>query len=152
MTRRMGERPYQLRTFKDGLSSLAVRVPTRMAECSALFLCTSMEVKGVDRITGLPSVRHKSINPSADSAHFSVIYGRCKVWKVMNLLIRCRHSSSSTPTITSRPASFSFCMPRPATLEKGSWQPMTIRGICFSIIKSAQGGVFPWWEQGSRLT
>ncbi len=117
-TRRRGERPYQLRTFREGLSNSAVRVPTRMAACSARFLCTNIEVKGVDRITGCPSFRHKSIKPSADSAHFRVIYGRCSWWKVIKRLIKCRHSPSSTPTTTFRPASFSFCMPRPATLAK----------------------------------
>ena len=30
----------------------AVRVPTMMALCSARFLCTSMDVRGVDRMTG----------------------------------------------------------------------------------------------------
>ena len=143
MTRRTGERPYQLRTLREGLSSSAVRVPTSMAACSARFLCTIMEVNGVDRMTGLPPFLCKSMKPSADSAHFRVIYGRRKVWKVMKRLMRCRHSFSNTPTVTSRPASFNFCIPRPATLEKGSWQPITMRGICFSIIKSAQGGVFP---------
>ena len=119
MTRRTGERPYQLRTLREGLSSSAVRVPTSMAACSARFLCTIMEVNGVDRTTGLPPLLCNSMKPSADSAHFRVIYGRRKVWKVMKRLMRCRHSFSNTPTVTSRPASFNFCIPRPATLEKG---------------------------------
>lgn len=45
---------------------------------------------------------------------------------------------SRTPTMTSRPAFRNFWMPLPATLENGSWQPITILGICFSMIRSAQ--------------
>lgn len=41
MTRRTGERPYQLRTLREGLSSSAVRVPTSMAACSARFYVPS---------------------------------------------------------------------------------------------------------------
>ena len=79
ITIRTGDRPCQLRTVRPGLSSSAVRVPTIMALCSARFLCTSMEVNGLDKITGFPPSRKLSMYLSADSAHFSVIYGRCKV-------------------------------------------------------------------------
>lgn len=106
------------------------------------FFMYQHEVNGLDRITGLPSFLNKSMKPSADSAHFRVIYGRCKVWKVMKRLMRYLHSFSNTPTITSRPASFSFCIPRSATLEKGSWQPMTIRGIRFSITNQRRAVFF----------
>ena len=54
-----------------------------------------------------------------------------------------RHSSSKTPTVTSIPAWRNLSMPRPATKEKGSIHPTTTLGMPFSIIRSAQGGVFP---------
>lgn len=50
---------------------------------------------------------------------------------------------SSTPTVTSMPASRNFWIPLPATKENGSTQPTTTLGIPFRMIKSAQGGVFP---------
>ena len=93
MTRRRGCVPYQFRVDKEGLSSNAVRRPTNMASCSARFLCASRLVSGLDSMTGFPSVRFMSIKPSADSAHFKVMYGRLNVWNVMKRLIRCRHSS-----------------------------------------------------------
>ena len=78
---------------------------------------------------GFPPVRFISIKPSADSAHFKVMYGRLSVLNVMKRLIRCRHSSSKTPTVTSMPALRSFSMPLPATWENGSMQPITTLGI-----------------------
>lgn len=72
-TTRIGLCPYQLRTVSDGLSNKAVRLPTIIASASALFLCTSIEVRGEESIKGIPLVRSISINRSADSAHFNVI-------------------------------------------------------------------------------
>ena len=73
VTIRTGDRPCQFRTVRLGLSSSAVRVPTMMALCSARILCTSMDVRGVDRMTGCPSSRFLSMYLSADSAHFRVM-------------------------------------------------------------------------------
>ena len=143
ITRRTGCLPYQFRVDKEGLSSNAVRRPTNIASCSARFLCTSMLVSGLDSLIGFPPVRFISMKPSVDSAHFKVMYGRLSVLNVMKCLIRCRHSSSNTPTVTSIPALRSFSIPLPATRENGSMQPITTLGIFFSIIRSAQGGVFP---------
>ena len=134
---------YQFRVVNEGLSSKAVRLPTSIALYSARILCTYMEVSGVDNTAGLPSCRKRSIKPSADWAHFKVIYGRLRIFKVTKRRISSRHSSSSTPTVTSIPASSSFRMPRPATRGNGSMQPTTTLGIPLLTIKSAQGGVFP---------
>jgi release factor glutamine methyltransferase len=41
--------------------SLDKNLPTMIASVSALFLCTSMEVRGEDSTTGLPSVRSTSM-------------------------------------------------------------------------------------------
>lgn len=108
ITRRTGCLPYQFRVDKEGLSSNAVRRPTNIASCSARFLCTSMLVSGLDSLIGFPPVRFISMKPSVDSAHFKVMYGRLSVLNVMKRLIRCRHSSSNTPTVTSIPALRSF--------------------------------------------
>ena len=121
----------------------AVFLPTSIALCSALCLCTYIDVMGVDNTTGEPFSRFMSINPSADSAHFSVIYGRFRVLNVTKRLMRFLHSSSSTPTVTSIPASRSFFIPLPDTCEKGSMQPTTTRGMPLLMMRSAHGGVFP---------
>ena len=72
-TIRTGFLPYQFRTVNDGLSNKAVRLPTMMASDSLLFLCTSIEVSGVESTTGCPSERSMSMKPSDDSAHFNVM-------------------------------------------------------------------------------
>ena len=43
-------------------------------------------------------------------------------------------------------------MPLPATSGLSSMQPIITLGILCLIIKSLQGGVLPWWEQGSSVT
>ena len=83
------------------------------------------------------------IYPSAVSAHLSMTYGRPFSCIVKNLRFSHRHSSSITPTVTSTPASRNFRMPRPSTLANESRQPTTTRGMPFSIMRSAQGGVRP---------
>ena len=45
-----------------------------------------------------------------------------------------------------------FLMPRPCTLANGSMQPTTTRGTPLLMMRSAQGGVLPQCEHGSRLT
>ena len=119
ITRRTGCLPYQFRVDREGLSSNAVCRPTNIASCSARFLCTSMLVSGLESMIGFPPVRFISIKPSADSAHFKVMYGRLNVLNVMKRLIRCRHSSSKTPTVTSMPALRSFSMPLPVLGKTG---------------------------------
>ena len=59
----------------------------------------------------------------------------------MKRLFSSRHSFSSTPTVTSMPASRNFCMPRPFTLAKGSTHPTTTRLTPLLTIRSAHGGV-----------
>ena len=62
------------------------------------------------------------------------------------------HSLLRTFCTTSIPASFNFLIPFPATKGFGSTEPITTFLILLSIILSAQGGVFPWCEQGSKFT
>ena len=57
-----------------------------------------------------------------------------------------------TPTRTSTPASRSRAMPAPATFGSGSASATTTRTTPAASSASAQGGVRPWWEQGSRVT
>ena len=70
-----GELPDQWRTFNEGLSNKAVRVPTMIAATSERSLCTKREVSGEDKtVTGSDtSVRKRSINPSSLCAHFKII-------------------------------------------------------------------------------
>ena len=52
-------------------------------------------------------------------------------------------SSFKTPVLTSMPAFLRRSIPLPSTASNGSVEPITTRGICFSTIRSAQGGVLP---------
>src|SRR5450631_1128408 len=70
----------------------------------------------------------------------------------MNARFRSRHSSSSTPQTTSIPAFFRAARPPPRTLGLGSLMPATTRLTPALISASLQGGVFPVWQQGSRVT
>ena len=79
-------------------------------------------------------------------------FGRCCIWAVIKWLLSAKHSASSTPTVTSTPASRRMAMPRPCTFAKGSMQPTTTRRMPERTMSVAQGGVRPKWAQGSRLT
>ena len=96
--------------------------------------------------------RQRSTKPSAERAHFSVMYGRWSVCAVKKRRFSALHSFSSTPTTTSTPASRRMAMPRPCTFAKGSMQPTTTRRMPERTMSVAQGGVRPKWAQGSRLT
>src|SRR5271167_2379037 len=43
-------------------------------------------------------------------------------------------------------------MPRPDTFSSGSSMPTTTRATPAAMMASLQGGVRPWWTQGSRVT
>ena len=53
---------------------------------------------------------------------------------------------------TTTPAARRRAMPWPATCTKGSVVATTTRDRPAAISASAQGGVRPWWAQGSKLT
>ena len=135
-----GDGPAQWRTVSCGCSRSSVVLPTTMASFSALSLCMSISVVGVDMASGLPPL---SMNPFAVCAHFSVMNGRWRLWKVKKRLFNRLHSSSSTPTVTSIPASRRRFMPRPCTSAKGSMHPTTARRTPFFTMRSAHGGVLP---------
>ena len=54
--------------------------------------------------------------------------------------------------ITSIPASCSCFTPRPLTKGLGSNVAIIHFFILDLMIRSVQGGVFPWWEHGSKVT
>ena len=60
-------------------------------------------------------------------------------------------SFSKTPSLTSIPASSIILIPLPATKGLGSIQATTHFFIPASTTLLAQGGVLPWWEQGSNV-
>ena len=152
--RRTGDGPDQWRTVRLGSSSRAVRAPTRILATSARRLWTARVLRSSERRTGGRSAWSlcASMKPSALSAHLRITYGRCSVWAVRKNRFMWRASASSTPTTTSTPDSRNKPIPRPATFGKGSTQATTTRGMPERRIKSAQGGVLPWCEQGSRVT
>jgi hypothetical protein len=61
------------------------------------------------------------------------------------------HCASSTPVRVSMPLRFRAASPLPETTGLGSIVPMTTRAGFSFTRRSTQGGVLPWWEQGSRV-
>lgn len=59
-----------------------------------------------------------------------------------------RRKSSST----AMPAARSAAAPPPETFGFGSREPMTTRATFAAMRASVQGGVRPWWQQGSSVT
>ena len=93
-----------------------------------------------------------STKPSRLCAHLSVIQGLSSFMAKKNRRLSSRASFSRQPTIASIPASVNLASPRPATMGLGSLVATTTRPTPRDVNKSAQGGVFPWWLHGSRVT
>ena len=75
-TIRSGSRPLQWRTFSIGCSLSSVTRPTRMASLSALSLCDSIFVNGVEMERAW---KQSSMKPLDVCAHFNIMYGRRRV-------------------------------------------------------------------------
>ena len=56
------------------------------------------------------------------------------------------------PDLTAMPAAAMRRWPSPATCGLGSSSADTTRAMPAAMMASAQGGVRPWWEQGSKVT
>ena len=62
-----------------------------------------------------------------------------------------RAVAGSGPTSTRMPAARRMARPPPLTLGKGSRMAATTRPTPEARTTSVQGGVFPWWQHGSRV-
>ena len=72
--------------------------------------------------------------------------------RAMKSAFSVKQACSSQPTATAMPASRSVRMPWPPTSGLGSEQPTTTRATPAATSARLQGGVRPWWLQGSSVT
>ena len=75
-------------------------------------------------------------------AERSFRYGALSLWACF----------SRTPLCTSRPVARSSASPPPATWGNGSAMAATTRATPAASKARVQGGVLPWWQQGSNVT
>ena len=68
------------------------------------------------------------------------------------LTSRAAPASAPSATSTSTPSSRRIPRPRPLAFSVGSSEATTTRLMPAATIASVQGGVSPWWQQGSSET
>ncbi len=88
---------------------------------------------------------------SSDTASLRVVHGRWAAYEWKYAAFSSSAASAPGPTSTARPAARS-CSSPPAASGFGSWVATTTRRIPAATMAGTQGGVFPWWTQGSRVT
>jgi hypothetical protein len=96
-----------------------------------------------------------AVRPSSDTAAFSRTQGvprRMRVKKPMLSSAACWRSAPSSSSITVTPAARSRSLPCPATSGFGSAMALKTRAMPARASASQQGGVRPWWAQGSSVT
>ncbi len=138
------------RQFSMGLSAVTVPLPARMAGWSCRSSCT--RARAGSPVTQRESPVCVAIFPSSVIAVLKVTHGMRVVIYFRNTRFRWRISSPQTPHSTSMPASRRRAMPCPATRGLGSAMPTTTRAMPSPMTASVQGGVLPWWQQGSSVT
>ena len=136
--------------MRSGSSASAVPMPTRMPSIRPRSSCTSRREAGDDS-------QRSSLDPVAKApsrliAHLAITHGRPRSTKVRKGAVRRVASCSRRPTSTVSPARSSATMPPPATAGNGSRAAITTRLMPAAITASVQGGVLPWWQQGSSVT
>ncbi len=138
------------RTVSVGSSARAVPPPTITASWRARCRCTMRRASG-PVIHWLSPVA-VAIRPSKLLASFRVTIGRPSCTRFRKPAWARRASDCITPVVTVIPASRKMACPLPATRGSGSSSAVTTRATPALISDSAQGGVLPWWAQGSNVT
>src|SRR5271169_2182017 len=92
------------------------------------------------------------MRPSSEVASLNVTSGRPSRRRLRKPALTSAASSALSPTSTSSPAARSRRSPSPATRGSGSSRATTTRRTPAVIRASTQGGVWPQWQHGSRLT
>ena len=141
-----------MRAVSCGSSASAVPMPTTTASRSARQWWARKRESSPE--IHLESPVWVATLPSSDIADLKTTCGRpvraClrKAW----LRQRARAASSPSATTTSIPSSRRIPRPRPEAFSVGSSEATTTRASPASRIASVQGGVWPWWQQGSSET
>ncbi|MCY1550379.1 hypothetical protein D9M68_866310 [compost metagenome] len=103
-------------------------------------------------LTPLPS----AVLPSSEAATFKRTQGVFRIMRLKKPMLSSREaraaSLSGGSSSTAIPAARKRSRPRPATSGFGSLVATTTLATCAAISASQQGGVRPWWEQGSSVT
>ena len=141
-----------MRALSCGSSASAVPMPTTTASRSARQWCERSRAASPE--IHLESPVRVATLPSSVIADLKSTCGRplraClrKAW----LSSRARIAGSPSATTTSTPSSRRMPSPRPDAFSVGSSEATTTRRMPASRIASVQGGVWPWWQQGSSET
>ena len=93
-----------------------------------------------------------AMRPSRLVAVFSVNSGRPRPMRRKKPRLSRSASASATPVVTSTPWPRSRSIPFPAVRGSGSAVAITARATPAASNASQQGGVCPWWAQGSSET
>ena len=149
-TTRRGSGLRRPRLVSRGLSARTVPPPTITASHWLRSWCTHRRASGPLIHWLAPLLR--AVRPSAPMAHLRMARGRPVARRCRKARLRLRASASHTPWITAMPAACSWAMPPPATWGLGSAMAITTCWRPAAITASLQGGVRPWWQQGSSVT
>ncbi|MNP61140.1 hypothetical protein D3C76_1562940 [compost metagenome] len=93
-----------------------------------------------------------AVRPSRLAPSLTVTCGKAVRIRLKKPGLSASASALSRPKSVLMPASDNMRNPRPPTWGLGSTMAATTRVTPALISASAQGGVRPWWEQGSRVT
>ena len=149
-TRAGGRTTGKPRTVSSGSSASTVPMPVSTAQLSARRMCTSARAASSVIHWLWPSER--AVLPSSEAAHLRRRKGRPRSMRDRNPRLSSRASASNRPHSAAMPAAASMASPLPATCGLGSETAATTRETPAAIRAWAQGGVRPWWAQGSRVT
>ncbi len=138
------------RADSSGSSASTVPTPTRTASCRCRSRWPSW--RAASPVIQRDSPAAVAMRPSKDEANLAVTKGSPAVTQRMYCSLSSRAASASTPTVTSMPARRRLSRPPPLTRGLGSGMAVTQREIPAATTASVQGGVRPWWQQGSRET
>ena len=140
------------RAVSRGSSASAVPIPTTIASTEARQRWASSRLDSP--LIHFESPARVATFPSRVMADLKSTQGRparaClrKAW----LSSRARVASSPSAMTTSTPSSRRMPRLRPEAFSVGSSEPTTTRPMPAARIASVQGGVRPWWQQGSSET
>jgi len=150
-TRSIGTRSIPgMRQVRSGSSASTVPEPTSTASCRARSAWTARRASGpvIQRLSPAPV----AMRPSRVVASFSVTSGSPASIRRKKPAFSARASAASRPSSTGMAASRRRARPRPSTRGSGSRMATTTRAMPAASSASQQGGVRPWWEQGSSVT
>ena len=141
-----------VRAVKSGSSASAVPMPMQIASTPARQSCTSRRLRSFEIHFESPVC--VATLPSRLIADLKITNGRPVRANFRKGWLSSRADRDRSPSIvsTSMPSSRKIPSPRPEALSVGSSEATTTRLMPAATIASVQGGVLPWWQQGSSVT